>query len=184
MKDVRLSNTTLETIGADATLNILRTINPLLKKETSLELGCGIAQGKIKDGQLKIENTLATQSKRVAVVGSGLIDFKTEQIDFAVTPRPRKGLGLGAANFAQVVRIGGRLAAPKVEADPAGFLKSGAKIGAALYTGGLSVLAEGLFNRLQATDNVCDAVRRTVNQREIGSPGDDSIAPVDSAIKK
>ncbi len=168
IKDLQLSNTTLETIGADVTLNILRTINPLLKKENNLNLGCAIVQGDIDDGRLTIENTLATQSKRVAVVGSGVLDFKTEQLEFAVTPRPRKGLGLGAANFAQVVKIGGRLASPKVEADPAGFLKSGAKIGAALYTGGLSVLAEGLFNRLQATDNVCDAVRRTVKARIVG----------------
>lgn len=182
--DLRLSNTTLETIGADVTLNILRTINPLLKKDNSLDMGCGVVHGNVENGKLTIENTLATQSKRVAVVGSGVIDFKTEELEFAVTPRPRKGLGLGAANFAQVVKIGGRLAAPKVEADPSGFLKSGAKIGAALYTGGLSMLAEGLFNRLQATDNVCDAVRRTVQERVIGPGTAPGQAQKEDGIKK
>jgi len=170
VSDLKISGTALETIGADISLNFLRTINPFLAREDNMTFECGIVQADIVDGIFSSRNTLAAQSKRLALVGSGVVELGSEDLEFAISPRPRKGLGLSASNLARIVRIGGKLSSPGIEADPAGLLKSGAKIGAALYTGGLSVLAEGLMNRLQATDNVCDVVRRTLRERLGGSP--------------
>jgi len=157
------------------TLNALRTVNPFLKKDNYVDFECGIIQAEISDGVLTAANTIATQSKRLSVVGSGVIDLSSEELEFAITPNPRKGLGLSASNFARIVKIGGTLQQPAVEADPAGFLKSGAKIGAALYTGGLSVLAEGLFNRIKATENVCEAVDRLVDERRLGGTASNTV---------
>jgi hypothetical protein len=49
-------------------------------------------------------------------------------------------------------------------ADPAGILKSGASVGAAIATSGVSLLVQGLFNRLRSAHTECGKIfERTVN---------------------
>jgi|GEM_PF-6153836 len=171
----------LELVGSDIGLQVLRAVNPFLEKEDSVEFECGLFQANIQEGMLTARNTVAAQSKRIALVGGGVADLESEQLEFVVNPKPRKGIGISASNLARIVRIGGTLGGPRLEVDPRGVLQSGAKVGAAIYTGGLTILAEGLLNRLRGLDNVCEGVRKELKIRagEI-----ERVDPVDDVIDK
>jgi len=171
----------LELVGSDISLQVLRAVNPFLEKEDSVEFECGLFQADIQEGMLTARNTVAAQSKRIALVGGGVADLATEQLEFVVTPKPRKGIGISASNLARIVRIGGTLGGPRLEVDPRGVLQSGAKVGAAIYTGGLTILAEGLLNRLRGLDNVCEGVR---TELKIRAGEIERVNPVDDVIDK
>jgi len=171
----------LELVGSDIGLQVLRAVNPFLEKEDSVEFECGLFQADIQEGMLTARNTVAAQSKRIALVGGGVADLATEQLEFVVTPKPRKGIGISASNLARIVRIGGTLGGPRLEVDPRGVLQSGAKVGAAIYTGGLTILAEGLLNRLRGLDNVCEGVR---TELKIRAGEIERVDPVDDVIDK
>ncbi|MCI0590994.1 MAG: hypothetical protein L0Y67_05235, partial [Gammaproteobacteria bacterium] len=83
------------------------------------------------------------------------INLKTEELELGIHPKAREGLGIGAGSFSELVRVGGTLAEPKPEPDPVGALKTGASIGAAVFTSGLSLLAEGLFRHATADRSPC-----------------------------
>ena len=62
-------------------------------------------------------------------------------------PTARGGLGIGLGDLSGMVRLDGNLADPNLEPDAGGTLRAGAYIGAAVASGGMSILAKGLFDR-------------------------------------
>ena len=58
------------------------------------------------------------------------------------------------------MKLGGTLTAPKPAVSAGGLLKSGLAIGAAISTGGASVVAEGLAKRALNAGSACEAVRK------------------------
>jgi len=76
-------------------------------------------------------------------------------LDIGVNPKPREGIGLNLAGFADFVRVGGTLSEPTPTTDATGLATAGAKIGAAVVTGGLSLVAEGLLDRSAGDVDVC-----------------------------
>jgi hypothetical protein len=89
------------------------------------------------------------------VIGSGTINFKTEQLDLGVTPQAREGTGISAGQLAELVRLSGTFANPTIVPDTKAALKAGLSAGTAVATGGLSILAQGLFDRSTADDDPC-----------------------------
>jgi predicted ribosome quality control (RQC) complex YloA/Tae2 family protein len=90
--------------------------------------------------------------------GSGEINLRTEEIDFGMNPKPRKGLGISLGSLANLAHLGGTLAQPKVELDPKDVAVKYGKYSAAVATGGLTVLADIFFSRVQANMDVCASI--------------------------
>ncbi len=89
------------------------------------------------------------------VIGSGTIDLKTEKLDIGITPQAREGAGISVGQLAELVRVQGTLANPKPGVDTMAALKAGAGVAAAIATGGLSILAQGLLDRSMADEDPC-----------------------------
>jgi hypothetical protein len=81
------------------------------------------------------------------------IDFKTEELRIGIRTTPRRTLSISAGELVNpYVQIVGTLAAPRLAVDETGLLISG---GAAVATGGLSILARGVWDRLSRSQDPC-----------------------------
>ena len=96
------------------------------------------------------------------MVGARGIDRRrlgTERLDLGFQTKPREGLGLSVGGIINsLFRVRGALARPAIEIDPAGTAK---KTGFAFATGGLSIVAKSLFDRLSAEADMCRKLPRT-----------------------
>jgi len=151
-----MPNTNVDIFGADVLMSTFNRLNPLSNSDPNSLLECAVINFDIRDGLIKIDRQIAMQTAKMSMVGSGEINLKTEMLDLGIKPYAREGLGLNLGSITGIARIGGTLANPSPEIDPKGTITAGVTAGAALATGGLSLLAQGLFNRSQNDPVPCD----------------------------
>ena len=131
---------------------------------------CGVLYLDIREGKAVTRNGLALKTDRVTILGGGEIHFPGETIDIYLTPKAREGLGISASSIARVIQLGGTLRKPEIEADPKGLLASGLSLGAAILSGGVTLVALGLFDRFHANSDVCAIARGEQILEEVGLP--------------
>lgn len=152
----RIRNSALDIAGADVFMQLLGALNPVAAQEDFSALSCAVVNFDIADGLAAAKQGIALETDKVNVVGEGAIDLKTEKIDFAFRPEAREGAGINLAGAAAgLIRVRGTLANPGVGVDKAGAAKTAASVGAALATGGLSLLGEALMSRKSRDPNPC-----------------------------
>jgi len=138
---------------SDLFTSILRTLNPLAETESVTTLECGVYEIDIVNGIATIEQ-MALQTERLTIVSSGNIDLSTEEIDLTLRTKTREGLGVSLGGVVNsFLKVGGTLSNPSLGVDAAGSVTT---TGAAVATGGLSVLARGLWDRVSAEADICD----------------------------
>jgi len=135
--------------------SLLDTLNPFDKEEENTELICAIILFDIEDGIADANKTIAAQMTDVTWFGSGEINLITEEINFGMNPKPRKGLGISLGSLAKMVAFGGTLAHPKIVLDPKDIAVKYGKYTAAMATGGLTLAADLLFSKIKANTDVC-----------------------------
>jgi hypothetical protein len=97
---------------------------------------------------------MVVQSERLNILASASIDLSTEGLNVEINTIPQKGLGLSLSTLVNpYVRVIGTLAAPKLSLNQESALIEG---GAAIATGGLSILALGLKDRFLSDKHPCD----------------------------
>ena len=117
------------------------------------QIVCGVVNLKIKDGIATADKGIAISTKKMNVIGSGIINLKTEELDIAIDPQAREGVGISVGKLAELVKIGGTLAEPKAVPSTEAALKAAASVGTAVATGGLSIITGGLFDKDSNTDS-------------------------------
>ncbi len=175
----QIHNSAIKRIGADALMQLVRTFDPTDKSDQVTSMQCGVILFDVKKGIAKTDRGIAAETKRVNVIGSGTINLGTEAIDLALRAQPTDGVGLSAGALGNVVRVGGTLASPAASMDAVGALKTGASVGAAVATSGISLLVQGLFNRVTADKAPCKTAlkvkrsqRKVVPRPSIRTPSD------------
>jgi uncharacterized protein involved in outer membrane biogenesis len=137
----------------DVVLEALRTINPLRREADSRQLDCGIYDISIAEGIATFDR-VAMQTNQLLLVVTGNIDFETEKLNINFRAKPREGIGVSLGTLANsFLGVRGTLRSPAVTLDPAGSVTA---TGAAVATGGLSLLARGLWDRLSAQKSICE----------------------------
>lgn len=179
MGEARIENSAVERLGADLVTGLARTLNPFASKEAYTHLQCGVLRLDVKDGVATTDRGFAAETRKINMAGSGAVNLGTEELDVALRPEAREGLGIGAGSLAPLVRVRGTLAAPKLQLTPEGLVKVSASLGAAVATGGISLLAQGLLQRTD--DSPCaTALGQTARARTAPS-GKRQAAPVQKA---
>ena len=168
-------NTAIPASGFDLLTNsilvqIFSAINPKKKSEFH-RLDCGVIGLRIVDGIAMSRDSVALQTQDVTYLIRGGFSLKDESVVFLINPKARKGFGVSAANLTNFYRIGGNLLKPKIEADPEGVLKTGATWGLAAATAGLSILAQGLFDKFTGDQDVCLSADKNQEQLLAAKPG-------------
>ena len=172
--EATLPNSSIDMFGADVLLSTFNKLNPLSKKETTTLLECAVINLPVNDGIINVDSQIAIQTSKMYMVGSGEINLKDESINLGVKPYAKKGIGLNFSSVAGAAKIGGTLANPGVELDGANALKLGVSAGAAVATGGLSLLAQGLFSKTSADPDPCNTALGIASSSTSASPAESS----------
>ena len=131
---------------------LLDALNPFRKSSPYTPFECGIAAAQIAGGKAAIE-PIAARTDKMTILGKGKVDLDTEAIDLVWTIKPRRGVGITPGSITNpYIKLGGTLASPSLEAKP---LEAAASTGAAVATGGLTLLFRGLYDRITAERKVC-----------------------------
>jgi len=105
------------------------------------------------DGIVTTAPRLMMRSRKIELMSRGTIDLTTENINFTINTRTRKGIGISASELINpYIRVAGTLGSPTLTLDRRGAAISG---GAAVVTGGLSILAQAAWNRTAQAMNPC-----------------------------
>ena len=96
-------------------------------------------------GVAQVDRSIAFETKEIDASMSGTLDFRNETLDLSIRPRVRQGIPIEIPQIAELVRFRGPFAAPTVSVDAMASAAAIARIGAAIGTGGLSVLGETLL---------------------------------------
>ena len=151
-------------------VQIFSAINPKKKSEFH-RLDCGVIGFRIVDGIAISSDSIALQTQDVTYLIRGGFSLKDESLVFLINPKARKGFGVSAANLTNFYRIGGNLLEPKIQADPGGVLKTGVTWGFAAATAGLSILAQGLFDKFTGSQDVCALAESSQERLLTAKPG-------------
>jgi uncharacterized protein involved in outer membrane biogenesis len=147
------------TLGADVLTELVSMLNPFSQSSDNTQLQCAVVNFDIKEGMAITDKGIAISTNQMNIIGSGVINLKTEGLDIGIKPEAKQGLGLNVGKLASFVRVGGSLANPQATTDLTGALSSGLSVSTAFATGGLSLLAEGLFDRVTADADPCATAR-------------------------
>jgi AsmA family protein len=131
----------------DSALNKLaKAINPFYKVDPSTELECVVVRLALKDGVAQVDHSIALETAKFGVTAVGSLDFRNETLELAIRPQVRHGVRIDIPEVASLVRFEGPFRAPAVHIDAAGSVVAAAKLGAAIYSGGLSLVGESLLS--------------------------------------
>ncbi|QQD18861.1 AsmA family protein [Spongiibacter nanhainus] len=156
VKDLVAKGNALNLIGSDILSETIDKLNPFTKKRTQTDIECVAVHFKGKNGNFITDDGLALETDTTKIIGTGKVDLAQEELSLGVSPIARKGVGINVGAAAGLVRLGGTLSKPKVVADPGGMVTGSLSTGAAIYTGGLSLLAQGLYKRAMYSGSACD----------------------------
>ena len=121
-------------------------VNPFHRVDPSTELECAVGRLPLKDGIARIDRSIALETKKFGASISGTVNFQDETVDLAIKPQVRQGIAIEVSQVANLVRFQGPFRSPSVHVDAVGSATAAAKIGAAIYSGGLSIVGESLLS--------------------------------------
>ncbi len=143
-EQMRLSSN-LGGLGGDLLTKLVETVNPFYKQDKGSNLSCVVARLPLKGGAISVDRSIAAESEKLNVVAAGGIDLGAETLDLSIRPTVKEGLGVGAASLAQLVKLSGSLSDPRIGVNLKGAAREGLSVGAAVATGGLSLLGERML---------------------------------------
>ena len=127
----------------------ISSLIPFTDKSDRQKIRCAVAQFNINDGLAKT-HALVLDTGIVSALGSGEINLATEEINLYVAPRTKRTSVIKLALVPLDVR--GPLVSPSITPNVAGSTISttntAVHIGLAVATGGITLLAEDLTNKL------------------------------------
>ena len=103
-------------------------------------------------------------TEQITILSGGQIDLGTEKIDLEFQTKVRKGIGISAGMVVNpFIKLGGTLATPTIELNPAGVAFSGS---VAVATAGLSIIGKSLFDRFLGNRDPCGEALEKLQQAE------------------
>ncbi|WP_194714516.1 AsmA family protein [Noviherbaspirillum soli] len=154
---VRGGATVIRSEKAGNAESLLTDLFPLFSERdaSQLRLQCFSARLPLRHGQAD-GALVGARSDASQLLTRGSIDLRQQDVDLRGRVRARNGISLGVALVSGDVAIAGPLAKPKMALDPSspGAL---ARLGAAVLTGGLSVVATAAWDAVNPADNPCEA---------------------------
>lgn len=126
---------------------LLEAVNPFRSVDPTTQLQCVVIRLPLKDGIAAIDRSIAAETSKLGATASGTIDFRNETLDLSFKPQIRQGIPVAVPQVAELVRFHGPFTSPAVGIDATAAASTVARLGAAVYTGGLSIVGESLFDK-------------------------------------
>jgi uncharacterized protein involved in outer membrane biogenesis len=159
----RLDNAGLGLILGDFFEEFFDRLNPFSESDPDTKIRCHAGAATIVDGEMLVSPGLVVRTNKLDIASGGSLNLDSEKLDLAFNTKSRKGLGISASKaITPYFKIGGTLAQPSLVLDVVGAAVSG---GAAVATAGISIVAEGLWDRWIATaSNPCERLITQVSK--------------------
>lgn len=152
----RTTNSGLDKALGSFAQELISNINPFKDKEAHSLVECTAAAAEVRDGIIMLFPGLVVRTDKIDISASGSIDLNAETLDIQFRNAPRKGIGLSLVGVVRpYIKVGGTLTKPGMILDAPKALLSGS---AAVATGGLSILATSLLDRVTTASNPCKEV--------------------------
>ncbi len=147
------SNQYVKAIYGDMLEEILNTINPFRKTDSYTDFECVIVPLSVADGVVAGAPSVFASTDKIRFIVQGSANLKSEELRMGVRSTPRRIVSFSAAELVNpYLQVVGTLSSPRLAVDETGVLITG---GAAVATGGLSLLARGLWDRLSKSGDPC-----------------------------
>jgi hypothetical protein len=161
----RMDNQGLDLIMGDTLEEIIDRLNPFSEADPHTKIICHAGAMAIKNGKAVVDPGFVLRTNKMDIASGGSINLRNEKVDLGFSTRSRKGIGISAGKaITPYFRIGGTLANPRLVLDAKGVALSG---GVAVATAGLSILAEGLWDRWIATaKNPCEGLISKLREKK------------------
>lgn len=184
----RVSNRGLDLILGDVLGTILDRLNPVTQTQEFTEMECGVGAFRARDGLVSVTPGLVMRLDAVDIVSQGQLDLNSEALDITFNTRSRKGIGISAGKaITPYLKLAGNLAHPWITLDPEAVAISGT---VAVATGGVSILAESLYDRwIRTAKSPCKELFKQLRrepdyQALIGLPGPWVDSPDEGAFNQ
>jgi hypothetical protein len=161
--------------GSDLLTQVADAINPFRKTDPEIHVQCMAMRVPITDGIVHSDRGIGAETDKMSALSSGTIDLGKEVLDINLRPRAKEGIGLGGARLAQMVRVTGPLADPKLGLDFGGTVGTAASLAAGVATMGLSLLGERLYHSA-ADENACKVALGSTRSPSTGAAGESGSA--------
>ncbi len=152
-EDGRFRTGAMRMFTNDFLVQLLNTVNPFARNDPYSQLKCAVVLATVEQGKVSGLPALVLQSDRLKIHVNANIDLATERVDADFNTVPMKGLGVSLSNLVNpYVKVRGTLANPTLGLNAESTLIEG---GAAVATGGITILAKGLRDRFFSDRDPC-----------------------------
>jgi uncharacterized protein involved in outer membrane biogenesis len=176
---VTVRNAGLSRIGDGLFTIIVRLATPEEDKQGKTIVECAVLGFDINDGIASADRTIALETTKVSMAANGQINLKDESLDMGAAFTSRNVLKLRSGSLWKAVKVRGTLAQPKLNVDATGAAKTAATVAGAVFTMGLSLIAQETTLRLMQDSNPCG----TASNRMLAARIDD-VSPAGSRAKE
>lgn len=136
----------LQTVASNITEN----------KEPNTLITCTAGAVSFKNGMARVNPGFVARTDKVDVFATGEVNLTSEATDLTILTKSRTGIGLSAAKVvAPRLKVKGTLAEPKFQVDTTG---TAINTWLALYSGGMSLVASGLWDRITSAGDSCNSL--------------------------
>ena len=147
------SNQSIRRIYGDMLDEILTTVNPFRKSDPYTTFVCVVLPLEIVNGVVSSAPSTLVSTDKMHMALTSVVDLKSEGIVMNIRTTPKKGISISAGELLNpYIKVIGTLAAPRMAVDEKGILLTG---GAAVATGGLTLLASAAWDRLRRSEDRC-----------------------------
>jgi len=134
-------------LGADLFTEMANVLNPTRQTDPAMQFECFVLNVPVRNGVMTLDGRAGLETTKIRMSAEGTVNLGNERLDLAVRSKAKEGIGVGLANFAGAARIQGTFAKPAVGVDAQGAAGIAATAGAAVFTAGLSLIGQSLFDK-------------------------------------
>ncbi len=149
-------DTSIKWTGGESFDGFLNALNLKKEHDKGARLKCAVAKLNIKNGIAVSDRGIALETKKFNVVIDGSVNLKNEKLDVSIHPSSAGKIKIGVGSLVDMVRVRGTIAEPKLKVDAVGVAKTAATIGAAVASGGISLLGQTMFSSIAKDSNPCE----------------------------
>ena len=156
---IRGGATLIRSEKASEVESMLTSMTALLSEKNArqIRLDCFAGRLPFSNGVAR-SATVGARSDVSKLLTSGTVDLKRQSVDLHGRVRARDGISLGIAALSGDISVSGPLRKPAMALDPAGTPAALARLGAAILSGGLSLVATAAWDAANPGADPCEAV--------------------------
>ncbi len=157
--------------GGDALTQLADLVNPYRRREKKTNLNCGVIRLPTVKGIITVDHSIAVETDRLNIVAAGQINLRNETVAMGFRTRAKEGIGIGAVDLAELVKVSGKLSKPSIGVDTIASAKKALSLGGALATAGLSLIGEAFLKKTTADPHPCRTALTGARQKSSVTKG-------------